>query len=578
MTSSPTPNLPFIPLSGLRVLEVAEMLAAPYCGKLLASLGADVVKVEPPVSGDPARRQGPFPGDVPHPERSGLFLYLNTGKRGVTLNLQDPQGRAMLAELAANADALIHDRQPKERDTKGLDTETLADANPGLIVASVTPFGGWGPYAGYRAHDVNVFHAGGEGWLLPNGLALDTFPDRAPIAAGSQMGSYQGGLTAALGVAAAVYAQANGSPGQSVDCSMQEAQLSLGYVPIQRLEEEGIVEDRFARYFRIGGVLPAQDGYVEMLTLEPGQWQGLSRMLGDPDWATLENFQNPGEQRAEINAHLREWFSSHNKEWLYRGGPVPRRPHRPLLHPRRGLPQPAAARARLLRRGRPPRRGPLRLRRAALPGRRRSIESGTRPAPWRTQPGSLRAAWLFAGRYSRAGPRRSDLTDMAEDATHQTDAKNKGPLSGVRVADFSVHAAGPFAGLMLAELGAQVIKIESSARLDITRRPHTMYGKPPSGFEQVNANKMSITLNLKEPRAVELALELVRLSDMVLENFRPRRSGAAGAGIRPSPRGKTRPAHGVHLGQRTDRTGAGLLRLRPHVRRRRGSGFPHRLS
>jgi benzylsuccinate CoA-transferase BbsF subunit len=91
----------------------------------------------------------------------------------------------------------------------------------------------------------------------------------------------------------------------------------------------------------------------------------------------------------------------------------------------------------------------------------------------------------------------------------------------VRVADFSVHAAGPFAGLMLAELGAQVIKIESAARLDITRRPHSMYGKPPSSFEQVNANKLSACLNLKEPRAVDLALELVRISDLVLENFRP---------------------------------------------------------
>ena len=98
---------------------------------------------------------------------------------------------------------------------------------------------------------------------------------------------------------------------------------------------------------------------------------------------------------------------------------------------------------------------------------------------------------------------------------------NPGPLSGIRVADFSVHAAGPFAGLMLAEMGAQVIKIESSARLDITRRPHTMYGKPPSSFEQINANKMSACLNLKEPRAVELALELARVSDLVLENFRP---------------------------------------------------------
>lgn len=95
------------------------------------------------------------------------------------------------------------------------------------------------------------------------------------------------------------------------------------------------------------------------------------------------------------------------------------------------------------------------------------------------------------------------------------------PLTGVRVADFSVHAAGPFAGMILASLGADVIKVESAARLDITRRPHAMYGKPPSSFEQVNASKRSVTLNLKEPRALELAYDLVRISDLVLENFRP---------------------------------------------------------
>ena len=108
------------------------------------------------------------------------------------------------------------------------------------------------------------------------------------------------------------------------------------------------------------------------------------------------------------------------------------------------------------------------------------------------------------------------------ESTQETpDAERPGPLAGIRVADFSVHAAGPFAGLMLAEMGAQVIKIESSARLDITRRPHAMYGKPPSSFEQINANKMSVCLNLKEPRAVELALELVSVSELALENFRP---------------------------------------------------------
>ena len=100
-------------------------------------------------------------------------------------------------------------------------------------------------------------------------------------------------------------------------------------------------------------------------------------------------------------------------------------------------------------------------------------------------------------------------------------ANDKGPLSGIRVADFSTHAAGPFAGLMLAEMGAQVIKVESSARLDITRRPHPMYGKPAPSFEQVNANKMSATLNLKQPRAIELALELAKVSDLVLQSFRP---------------------------------------------------------
>ncbi len=309
------------------------MIAGPYCGKLLASLGAEVVKVEPPTTGDLARRQGPFPGDVPHSERSGLFLYLNTGKNGVTLNLDDRHGSAVLHELAAVSDVLVHDRQPDRASAEGLDADSLGHSNPNLIVASVTPFGSWGPYAGYRAYDVNVFHAGGEGYLLPNGLALDTFPGRAPLAAGSQMGSYQGGLTAALGVVAAVYARSNGAPGQAVDCSMQEAQLSLGYVPIQRLEAEGVVEDRFSRYFRVGGTLPAQDGYVELLTLEPRQWEDLARLLDYPEWAAAEKFQNPGEYGPEINAHLREWSSSHTKEWLYREAQAHGVPFAPYYSP-----------------------------------------------------------------------------------------------------------------------------------------------------------------------------------------------------------------------------------------------------
>ena len=318
-------------LAGLRVLEVAEMVAGPYCGKLLAALGAQVIKAETPMEGDLSRRRGPFPGDVPHFERSGLFLYLNTGKLGITLNLADPQGRVMLRELARKVDVIIHDRQPAQAGALGLDTEVLTQVNPELMVVALTPYGSFGPYADYRAYDINVFHAGGEGYLLPNGLALDTFPDRAPIVAGSQMGSYQGGLTAAVGVLAAVYASSSSREssdgeagedcgGQLVDCSLQEAQLALGYIPIQRLEAEGLVEDRFSRFFRVGGVMPAQDGYVELLTLESRQWESLASFLGQPEWATPEKFRDPARYGPEINQHLRQWFSQHPKEWLYQQG------------------------------------------------------------------------------------------------------------------------------------------------------------------------------------------------------------------------------------------------------------------
>ena len=324
---------PSTAVAGLRVLELGAMVSVPFCGKLLASLGADVVKVEPPKTGDPSRRRGPFPGDNPHPERSGTFLYLNTGKRGVTLDVDDPQGRVMLRELAAEADVIIHDSPPALAESRGLERELLAEVNPNLIVGAITPFGSTGHNAEYAAHDVNVFHAGGEGNLLPNGLALDTYPDRAPITAGASMASYQGGLTGAVGILGAVVAQWNGADAQTVDCSMQEAQLAIGYLPVQRLEAEGFAETRFSRFFRVGGVMPASDGYIELLTLEPRQWEGLARFLGDPEWAAPDKFLDPATHGPEINRNLRQWTVGHTREWLYREGQAHGVPIAPYLTP-----------------------------------------------------------------------------------------------------------------------------------------------------------------------------------------------------------------------------------------------------
>ena len=297
-----TATSPPTALPNLRVLEVASLIPGPYCSKLLASLGAAVIKAEPPNAGDQSRRRGPFPKDVPHPERSGLYLYLNTGKQSITLNLHDPAGRDLLDPLV---DSSLH------------------AANPNVIIVPITPFGSSGPYADYRAGHIATFHAGGEGWLLPNGVALDTFPDRPPIGAGANMGDYQAGLTAAVGALAAVHhrlASPDAAAGQTVDASSQEAQLSVGYMPIQRHESEGITETRFSRYFRVGGVLPASDGYVELLTLEPRQFQGLLEFMGNPEWATPEMFSDPATHGPELNRHMRQWFSQHTREWLYAEG------------------------------------------------------------------------------------------------------------------------------------------------------------------------------------------------------------------------------------------------------------------
>ena len=322
MTNRATLPLPTA-LPNLRVLETASFIPGPYCGKLLASLGAAVIKAERPGVGDPARRRGPFPDDVPHPERSGLHLYLNTGKRGITLDLENPAGQDLLRQLVSRVDMVVHDYTPARAAEVGLDSDSILAANPDVIVTAVTPFGSTGPYADYHAGHLAVFHAGGEGWLLPNGVALDTFPDRPPIVAGANMGDYQAGLTAAVGALAAVYNRlgiAGNARGQVVDASAQEAQLSVGYMPIQRHESEGITETRFSRYFRVGGVLPASDGYVELLTLEPRQFEGLLAFMGNPDWASPEMFSDPATHGPELNRHMREWFAQHTREWLYAEG------------------------------------------------------------------------------------------------------------------------------------------------------------------------------------------------------------------------------------------------------------------
>src|SRR3972149_12145755 len=127
-------------LSDLRVIDLSQTIAGPFCTKLLADFGAEVIKVEPP-EGDPSRAMGPFPDDVPHPEKSGLFLHLNTNKLGVTLDLRTDTGQKILKELVKDIDILVENFRPGVMDSWGLSYEELCEVNPNLIMTSISNFG-----------------------------------------------------------------------------------------------------------------------------------------------------------------------------------------------------------------------------------------------------------------------------------------------------------------------------------------------------------------------------------------------------------------------------------------------------
>jgi len=296
-------------LSGLSVLELGSMVAAPYCAKLLADLGAGVVKVEAPGLGDPARRRGPFPDDAPHLERSALFLYLNTSKRGVPLDLDSERGRRIFRDLAI----LIEDWAPGELERIGLGYAQLAELNPGLVATSITPFGQTGPHRSYRSHHLNLYHAGGHSSPFHVPGAVE---GRPPPKAGGHLGEYDAGLTAAIGTIAAVIGRAASGRGQHVDLSKQEAMMCMERVDIGRLTNDPNPQPRRM----VGGLTKAKDGYLIVTPLETHQWESLIRAMGDPEWSKAEWCKEEMgrlEHAAEAKEHLDEWAADLTRDEIY---------------------------------------------------------------------------------------------------------------------------------------------------------------------------------------------------------------------------------------------------------------------
>lgn len=292
-------------LAGVIVVEISRGVAASHAGRLLSTLGAETVLVEPP-EGNPLRREPPFL--PPANEASALFAFLAAGKKSITSDLNTPAGRAGLSALLSTADVLVHDLRPDERARLDLEEQTLRTRYPKLIDVSVLPFGAVGPKADWQAEEINLIHASGEGFLLPNGLAAELFPERPPLKVYGHFAEYQGGVVAALGALSALVGR-DQDGAEAVDVSVQDATLAVGAFALQRFGD-GSLEHRSTRSFKYGGVLECADGYVELLTLEERQWRGLIELMGRPDWMldpALSDSLERSRRGAEINRVVRAW-------------------------------------------------------------------------------------------------------------------------------------------------------------------------------------------------------------------------------------------------------------------------------
>lgn len=306
-------------LAGTRVLELCSMVAGPFCAKIMADMGAEVIKVETPGTGDEARRRGPFPDDVYHRERSGLFLYLNTNKLGITLDHTSPKGKDILKDLAKESDVMVEDHPPGALADLGLGYEELAKLNPGLILTSITPFGQTGPHKDYKAYPLNCIHSCGEGYVTPSG---SPFPDRPPVKLGGFAAEYEVGVYSALGTLVALYHRECTGVGQRIDISKQEAltiSCLFDHLPYTMV---GMTVSRLMPRVPETGVVPCKDGHVMCVSLEQTFWLRVRELMGNPEWAQADWYEDQDKRRqhaAEVRSSLEAWAGALTKQELHRG-------------------------------------------------------------------------------------------------------------------------------------------------------------------------------------------------------------------------------------------------------------------
>jgi crotonobetainyl-CoA:carnitine CoA-transferase CaiB-like acyl-CoA transferase len=508
-------------LTGFRVVELAESVAGEYCGKLLADFGAEVIKVEAPGRGSATRAMAPIladdadDADEAGREGSALFAYLNTNKLSVVLDPGSAADGELLHRIIGAADAVIEDAAIKDR-AGSADSATWSQRHPNVVFCSITPFGRGAPAEFENAKSINVFHASGWGYHTPSHADPDKPPLQGP---GRFLADYEAGLDAALCVASSLFARLHTGMGEAIDISEHAVLVSrtdciLGRFITGEVTAGGTRDD----YDQSGpaAFFACADGFVYLYMTSRAHWLGLKSLVGQPEW--LDAFEDDwlefsvtAEKVAAFRRGFAAWVRDLAKEsaadQAQRLG-VPLVPvngaadlHHSPQYRHRGFFQDVCH--------------PV-LGRAAYP---------TVPYALSASPAKITSAAPTLGQHTAAILDRLDAPRAAP-AVKSAQLKapkdpRGGPLEGVRVVELTKVWAGPYAGKLLAMLGAEVIKIETVASpeemrayggTDINHAPY---------FLSINPEILSVDLDIKSTEGMARLRELIARSDIVINNLRP---------------------------------------------------------
>jgi crotonobetainyl-CoA:carnitine CoA-transferase CaiB-like acyl-CoA transferase len=505
--------------SALAPYRVVDMTTEPgwFCGKLLADLGADVIKVEPP-GGDPGRLRGPHAGGVPDPERSLRWWFQNRGKRSVVLDLATPAGRESLTALVSSADVVLESSPPGSLAQLGIGYEQLGHHR--LVWTSITPFGSDGPRADWLGPDIVLAAMGGFMWLTGD-------PDRAPVRVSAPQYDLHASAEAACATTIALYHAAETGVGQHVDvaaltCVIRSLLATPGYPPV---EDRDPVRTGNASLAGFPHIFTCRDGHIVLIL---GGGAGARRLLrvasehvsvpasiAEFDWEgtnLLEFIRTEDGKRlyGHIREVLSEFFACRTKSELYEE--ALRKGH--LMAPVNTV---ADVRADSQLESR---------------GYFRAVDGVVQPGPW----AKLSATPILAGaRAPRVGEHTDEVVTAVRSLPAPRGSFRSSPFEGLKVLDMSWVGVGPMTARYLADYGGTVLRLESTKRPDVLRALPPFPGRKAGlnrsqFFADFNASKLGVGVDMTNPLGLQVALRLVEWADVLIESFTPKTMSAWGMG------------------------------------------------